>query len=193
MTNDQRMCIRANPSGDRPVVDPTAYVDPTARIIGRVTIGANVFVGPNAVIRADEVDSEGNVLPIIIESECNVQDGVIIHSLSGTQITIGRRTSVSHGAIVHGPCKLAEGCFVGFGAVVFRANIGSGVLISARAVVEGADVPADVFIPPGAVIYGEVGSGLESPNAAQREFMEKVVNANLKLARGYLECGPVTC
>ena len=111
--------IRPNPFGDWPEVPPTAYIDPTAQVIGHVKIGQYVFVGPNAVIRADEQDDSGHVCPIIVEDECNVQDGVIIHALAGTEVTIGQRTSLAHGAIVHGPCRIDEDSFIGFGAVVF--------------------------------------------------------------------------
>lgn len=101
-------CVRPNPRGDWPQVDPTAYVDRTAQIIGLVQIGPRVFIGPNVVIRADEVDNNGEVKPIVVEAECNVQDGVIIHALAGTSVRIGSRTSLTHGSIVHGPCILGE-------------------------------------------------------------------------------------
>ena len=101
-------CVRPNPRGDWPQVDPTAYVDRTAQIIGLVQIGPRVFIGPNVVIRADEVDNNGEVKPIVVEAECNVQDGVIIHALAGAPVRIGSRTSLTHGSIVHGPCILGE-------------------------------------------------------------------------------------
>ena len=130
MINSLTENVRPNPTGDWPQIDPTAYVDPTATVIGLVRIGPRVFVGPNVVIRADEVDKHGEVKPIVIEAQSNVQDAVIIHALAGTEVTIGRRTSLAHGAIIHGPCTVAERSFVGFGAVVFMAKVGSGVFIA---------------------------------------------------------------
>ena len=53
--------IRKNPRGDLPVVHDSAFVDPTAILCGRVIVNENVFIGPHAVIRADEVDGEGNM------------------------------------------------------------------------------------------------------------------------------------
>src|SRR5512133_1283821 len=53
--------IRPNPVGDRPQVDPTAFVDPSAQVMGKVIIGPRVYVGPLSVIRADEVDEKGVV------------------------------------------------------------------------------------------------------------------------------------
>ena len=186
MTHNSQTCIRPNPRGDWPDVDPAAYIDPTAQVIGRVRIGPLVFIGPGAVIRADEADRNGEVKPIVLEAECNVQDGVIIHALAGTHVTIGRRTSVAHGAIIHGPCSLGEQCFVGFGAVVFKATVGPGVFIAARAVVQEADVPANLFVPPSAAISQDMVGRLRATTPHERGFTEEVVGANLKLAEGYL-------
>ena len=178
--------IRPNPRGDWPVIHPTAYVDPTAQVIGRVKIGPGVFLGPNAVIRADELDEDGEVKPIVLEAECNVQDGVIIHALAGTEVTIGQRTSLSHGAIVHGPCSIGEGCFVGFGAVIFRARLGSGVFVGSRSVVEDVKITSDTFIPALTFISRDQVSRLRKTEPEDRGFMANVVRANLKLAEGYL-------
>ncbi|HCF2943095.1 TPA: carbonate dehydratase, partial [Pseudomonas aeruginosa] len=94
--------IRKNPSGDLPVIDESAYVDKTAIICGKVIIQANVFVGPYAVIRADEVDADGGMQPIVIGANSNIQDGVVIHSKSGAAVTIGEHSSIAHRSIVHG-------------------------------------------------------------------------------------------
>jgi len=188
MTRNPQTCIRPNPKGDLPEVHRTAYIDPTAQVIGRVRIGPRVFIGPNAVIRADEFDTDGEVQAIVVEAECNVQDGVVIHALAGTQVTIGKRTSLAHGAIVHGPCSIGEGCFVGFGAVVFKANVNHGVFIASRAVAEEVDLPANTFVPSFTLISQDRVIQLRETNSCQREFMEDVVETNLKLAEGYLGC-----
>lgn len=66
-----------NPKGQFPKISSKAWIFDTVMIIGNVTIEENVFVGPNAVIRADEPGSS-----IILQSNCNVQDNVVIHSFS---------------------------------------------------------------------------------------------------------------
>ena len=186
MTQDPRPNVRANPNGDLPEIDPTAYIDPSAQLIGAVRIGPRVYVGPNAIIRADELSPDGDVKPIIIEAECNIQDGVIIHALADASVTVGKRTSISHGAILHGPCSLGEGCFVGFGAVVFRADVGPGVFLAARAVVEGVDLSADTAVPTSVISSQDQAAQLGSVEPNHREFMQKIIQANLKLAEGYL-------
>ena len=185
MAHNSPTTLRPNPSGDWPEVHPEAYLDPTAQLIGRVRIGPGVFVGPGAGIRADEPDADGEVQAITVAAECNIQDGAIIHALAGTRVTIGPRTSLSHGAILHGPCSIGKRCFVGFGAVVFRAEVGEGVFIGPRAVVEGVDVPADTSIPAATCPSQDELAQLRNTDPSEREFMEKVVQANLKLAEGY--------
>jgi carbonic anhydrase/acetyltransferase-like protein (isoleucine patch superfamily) len=112
------MNLEANPARDYPQVEATAYVHPTAVVIGNVPIGPGVSVGPHAVLRADEPDPNGTVAPIIIGSEANIQDGVVLHALGGTGVDIGPGTSVAHGAFIHGPCETGSGCIIGFNSVV---------------------------------------------------------------------------
>jgi carbonic anhydrase/acetyltransferase-like protein (isoleucine patch superfamily) len=186
MAENLKTSIRTNPNGDKPQVDTTAYIDPTAQVIGNVHIGARVYVGPNAVIRTDECDDKGQVQPVEIEAECNVQDGVTIHALGGTRVTIGRRTSLAHGCIIHGPCSVGQECFVGFRSVVYNAALENGVFISTGAVVQGVDLVENAFVPVGiAVLSGKDAGELVETSSADREFMKKVINANLLLAKGY--------
>ncbi|HEP8556355.1 TPA: dihydroorotase [Pseudomonas aeruginosa] len=121
--------IRKNPSGDLPVIDESAYVDKTAIICGKVIIQANVFVGPYAVIRADEVDADGGMQPIVIGANSNIQDGVVIHSKSGAAVTIGEHSSIAHRSIVHGPCEVGDRVFIGFNSVLFNCRVGDGCVV----------------------------------------------------------------
>ena len=68
-------------------------------------MGKNVFVGPLAVLRADEPDSS-----IIIGDNCNIQDRVVLHSLEDSLVLIEESTSLAHGCIIHGPCKIGNNC-----------------------------------------------------------------------------------
>jgi len=188
MTKQPAISLRPNPNGDWPQVDPTAYIDPTAQIIGKVYIGPEVFIGPNAVVRADETDDKGQVQPIEIGAQCNVQDGVIIHALAGTQVTVGRRTSLAHACIIHGPCVIGQGCFIGFRAVVYKAALGNGVFVNAGAVVQGVDLGTNSFVPPATVAVlskEDVARLVSTTSPADCKFMKNVVNANLALTKGY--------
>ena len=178
--------IRKNPSGHSPQISPKAFVDPTAIICGKVIIEDNVFVGPYAVIRADEVDDSGNMKPIIIKKETNIQDGVVIHSKSGAEVIIGERTSIAHRSIVHGPCEIGDDVFIGFNSVVFRTKVGSGTVIRHNSVIDGIDIPEKINVPP----MTNVGPGfefesLEEVSAIYSTFSESVVGANKALVAGY--------
>jgi carbonic anhydrase/acetyltransferase-like protein (isoleucine patch superfamily) len=139
--------IQANHAGQNPKIDETAYVHPTAVVIGNVEIGAKAYIGPNAVIRSDEPGPDGVAEAIVIESEVNIQDGVIIHALAGSQVRIRKGVSVAHGAVVHGPCDIGEGCFIGFRSVVFKTAFGRGVIVQHLSLVEGVDIPAGMHVP----------------------------------------------
>ena len=176
----QKMQIQ-NPDGQFPKISSKAWIFETALIIGNVTIEENVFVGPNAVIRADESGSS-----IVIQSGCNVQDNVVIHSLSGSEVRIGKNTSLAHGCIVHGPCEIGERSFVGFGAVVFDCNLGKDTLLLHRSVVRRVEIFPHKMVPEGAVITDQkAASMLEDITTDLEEFKKSVVRANLELVKGY--------
>ena len=173
--------------GDKCKLDPAAYIDPTARVIGNVRIGADVYVGPYAVIRADETDTNGEVSPITIAAESNVQDGVIIHALGGTQVKIGKRTSLAHGCVIHGPCIVGDNCFVGFKAVVYNSDLADGTFIGTSATVQGVELKANSLIPPASAILSEkdIAKSAKTTTDKETQFMQKVIAANLTLAKGY--------
>ena len=139
--------IRKNPSGHLPVIDESAYIDKTAIICGKVIIKENVFVGPYAVIRADEVDESGDMEPIVIGANSNIQDGVVIHSKSGAAVTIGEYSSIAHRSIVHGPCEVGNRVFIGFNSVLFNCHIGEGSVVRHNSVIDGCDLPPGFYVP----------------------------------------------
>ena len=186
MTNSLNASLRPNPNGDMPKVDPSAYIDSTALLIGNVHIGPKVYVGPNAVIRADEADSNGKVAPIKIAEASNVQDAAIIHALAGTHVTVGKRTSLAHGCVIHGPCTIGDNCFIGFRAVIFKANIANNVMVATAAVVQGYDLPENSLGPTaGSVLSKDDTVCIKTLAKKHKEFMNEVIAANLTLVKGY--------
>ena len=180
--------VRPNPNGDRPEIDPTAFVDPSAQIIGNIHIGPNVYVGPQAVIRADETDKEGKVHPIVIEAESNIQDGVIIHSRGGTSVTIGPRVSIAHGVIIHGPCVIGEGCFLALRSVFYRATLEDSVWVGIGSVIMRATVPSHTMIPAGSVIrYESDVRHFRLTNVKEEDYRENVSAVSQTLRQGYID------
>ncbi|WP_006787854.1 carbonate dehydratase [Thiorhodospira sibirica] len=178
--------IRKNPSGDLPVVAESAFVDPTAILCGKVIVGENVFIGPYAVIRADELNPEGGMEPIIIGDNSNIQDGVVIHSKSGARVEIGCQSSIAHRSIVHGPCQVGNRVFIGFNTVLFNCTVGEGAMIRHNSVVEGCTIPAHFYVPSATHIQSNADLELIdriTPDAAN--FSEDVAQTNIDLARRY--------
>jgi carbonic anhydrase/acetyltransferase-like protein (isoleucine patch superfamily) len=178
--------LRSNPSGDFPVVHESSYVDKTAILCGKVIVHENVFIGPYAVIRADEVNENGELEPIVIGANSNIQDGVVIHSKSGAPVTIGERTSIAHRAIVHGPCKVGSGAFIGFNSVLFNCTIGDGCVVRYNAVVDGVDLPAEFYVPSTERIGPKSDLSTFPPVSSKAsEFSEDVARTNNELVQGY--------
>jgi len=173
--------LKWNPRGDYPEIDESAYIDKTAVIVGRVKIGKNVFIGPGAVIRADEPKST-----IMIRDNCNIQDRVIIHALENSSVDIGENTSLAHGCIVHGPCRIGRNCFVGFGSVIFNAELEDMVFVKLLAVITEVKISARRIIPNGAVVDTKQKiKSLKIKPKALDEFAQRVVKVNLDLVTGY--------
>ncbi len=173
--------IRKNPDGKFPSINKASFIDSTAIIIGNVKIGRNVFVGPGAVIRADEPGSF-----IIVKDNCNIQDRVIIHGLKDSSVIMAESVSLAHGCIVHGPCKIGKNCFIGFGAIVFDAELADNVIVKHLAVVEGVRVSSKRLVPSGAVIDMQVKvKTLKLASRKLRYFALEIIKTNMDLAKCY--------
>jgi carbonic anhydrase/acetyltransferase-like protein (isoleucine patch superfamily) len=124
---------------------------------------------------------------VTIETRCNIQDGVIIHALGGTGVTIGRQTSLSHGCVIHGPCTIGQNCFIGFKSVVYDAILHDGVFVGTAAVVQSVTLQPDCSVRPASVIVNNSAVAATTGPLSSQEirFMDRVINANLKLTRGY--------
>ncbi|MCZ7362197.1 MAG: hypothetical protein O8C58_02485 [Candidatus Methanoperedens sp.] len=77
-----------NPALESPNISPSAYVSESAVITGNVIIGERAFLALHSSIRADEPGSQ-----VIIGNGCNIQDNVIIHTLTNTKAVIGDYSS----------------------------------------------------------------------------------------------------
>lgn len=178
--------IRKNPSGDLPVVHESAFVDPTAILCGKVVVEENVFIGPYAVIRADEVDEQGGMEPIVIGAGSNIQDGVVIHCKAGGGVTIGRSSSIAHRSIVHGPCAVGDNVFIGFNSVLFNCTVGAGSVVRHNSVVEGCHVPPGFYIPSTTNVHSdEELAHIQPVSGDATSFSESVAEANRALVKGY--------
>jgi carbonic anhydrase/acetyltransferase-like protein (isoleucine patch superfamily) len=175
--------LRKNVAGDLPQIDTTAFIDPSAVIIGRVKIGGNTYIGPGVVIRADRFSTVDEITRIEIGANCCVQDTAVLHARAETFIIIRDDTSISHGAIIHGPTTIGKRCFVGARSNITHSMIGDSVYIRINAVIENAALPNETFVPNSEVIEGqEMTIPLRKITAKEKEFLEKCIQENREFA-----------
>jgi carbonic anhydrase/acetyltransferase-like protein (isoleucine patch superfamily) len=114
--------------GSVPRIDPRAFVHPDAVVIGDVTVGADSTIWPGAVLR-------GDYGTITIGARTSVQDGTVIHATPECPTTVGDGCVIGHLAHLEG-CVLEDNSLVGSGSVVLhRALIRRGATVGANAVV----------------------------------------------------------
>jgi len=126
----------------RLALDPTAWVAPGAALVGDITLGRTSSVWFNATVR-------GDLAPVVIGDESNIQDNCVVHVDEGMPARIGARVTLGHGAIVHA-AVIEDEVLVAMKAVVLSGcHVGTGSLIGA-----GAVVPEGTRIPPGSLVLG---------------------------------------
>jgi len=125
-----------------PYVPSDAYVAPGAFLAGAVSLGSRASIWPSASLR-------GDIAPIEIGEESNVQDNAVIHVATGLGVSVGRRVTIGHGAIVHA-CTIGDESLIGMGAIILDGSIiGERSLIGAH-----ATVLMNTVIPPGSMVVG---------------------------------------
>lgn len=178
--------IRKNVVGDLPQIDITAFVDPSAVIIGRVIIGGNSYVGPGVVIRADRFSAVDEIAKIEIGKNCCIQDLAVMHARAETFITIQDNTTITHGAIIHGPTAVGNRCFIGARSAITNAMIGDSVYIRSNAIIENVSIAKESFVANNAVLESqETTISLRKITAREKEFIQKCANENKEFALRY--------
>ena len=167
------------PYKDRhPVIADDAFIAPTATIIGDVEIasGANIWYG--TVLR-------GDLAPIRIGRDTNIQDNCTIHTDLDKPAVIGDHVTVGHNAIVHG-CTVENSCLIGMGAVVLSgAHIKTGTIIAAGAVVKEGQIagPDQLLAGMPAVVKKALPKNI-------KEILDLPVHEYIELARDHQKAVP---
>ena len=143
------------------------YIASGAVVTGDVELGNDVSIWQNAVLRGDSGK-------ITIGDRTNIQDGCIVHE----ETHIGADCTVGHGAIVHG-CTVGDGCLIGMGAIVLNgAVLGEGCLVGAGAVVTGK-----TNAPAGSVLLGSPAKIVKELTAEQMQQQKKDALHYVELAQ----------
>src|SRR5262249_20747788 len=74
----------------------------------------------------------GDVHWIKVGRRSNIQDGSVVHAMTGTHPTsIGDHVTIGHAAVIHG-CTIEQQCLSGMGAILMNgAHIGAGSTVAA--------------------------------------------------------------
>jgi carbonic anhydrase/acetyltransferase-like protein (isoleucine patch superfamily) len=144
------------------------YIAPTATVIGTVVLESDASVWFNAVVRADND-------VIRIGARSNIQDGAVLHTDEGIQLTLGQDVTVGHLAMLHG-CTIGEGSLIGIKAVVLNhVRIGKHCIIGANSLVtEGKEIPDRSLV-------------IGSPGKVVRELTDEEVRYVLWNAEHYVQ------
>lgn len=181
-----------------PKIDKTAYVHSFSNMTGDVRVGSNVLIGPGTSIRADEGS------PFYIGESTNVQDGVVIHGLDEGRVIgddqkeysvwIGKQTSITHLALIHGPAYVGDNCFIGFRSTVFNARVGEGCIVMMHALIQDVEIPPGKYVPSGAIITTQQQADrLPDVQDPDRQFATHVVGINDALRSGYRCAEDASC
>lgn len=161
-----KVVVRAR--GVAPVIGEDVFIADNARVISDVEIGDRSSIWYNVVIR-------GDVMPIRIGKEVNVQDGAVIHGTYGKWgTTLHDRVTIGHLVMLHG-CEIGRGTLVGMGSIIMDGcKVGEHCLVGAGTLlVEGTE------IPPRSLVVGR-------PGKVKRPLSDEEVALLEKSADNYL-------
>lgn len=158
-----------------PTIDPTAFVAPGTHIHGDVRIGAAAVIMFGAVLRA-EMES------ITIGAESNVQDNCVFHTDEGFPVSIGRRVTVGHAAVIHG-ATVADHCLVGIGSLMLNgASLGEGAWLAA-----GSTLTPGKVIPPWTLAAGSPAKPIRELRPEEVASQDEGIGHYLAFAAMYRE------
>lgn len=156
------MAILKTVRGKTPKIGNNVFLAENAVIIGDVTIGDNCSIWYNVTIR-------GDVAPISIGNETNIQDGSVIHgTFNKAAASIGNRVTVGHGVILHG-CQIGDKVLIGMGALVMdNAKVSDKVFIGA-----GSLVPENFKCESGQLYLGRPAAAKRNLKDSELSFLDQ--------------------
>lgn len=157
-----------------PIIAESAYIANGCIIAGAVEVGSQSSIWFNSVVR-------GDVAPIKIGNNTNIQDGSIIHtSRFNGPVNIGDNITIGHMALIHA-CTIENNAFIGM-----RTCLMDNVIVE-----EFGFVAAGALITPGKVIKSkELWAGVPAKfirliTEEEVEFMLQNMQNYVNLAKEY--------
>lgn len=163
---------------DRFQFDPSAWIAPSAILLGDVSIGARSSVWFQCLLR-------GDCDRIVIGEDCNLQDGSVLHNMSGYPVILGDRVSFGHGVLAHG-CRIGSDVLVGIRATILNgAEIGDHCLIAA-----GALVTENAVIPPYSLVMGSPAKVIKPVSERHLDLIRETAAHYVDYSRQYQQRFP---
>lgn len=155
--------------GFTPQIHESVYLAENSSIIGNVTIKRGSSVWYQTVLR-------GDVMPIVIGEETNIQDGTIIHgTFEKWGTTIGNKVTIGHQVVLHGT-TIEDLCLIGMGSILM-----DGSYIAKNSIVgAGSLVTEGSKFPEGSLIIGRPAKVLRPLTKEELQFLPKSAD-NYKL------------
>lgn len=165
--------------GDGTYLAQGPHGESACQIIGDVSIGRDSSIWFNTVLR-------GDVGPIVIGDETNIQDGTVIHgTFKKAFATIGNRVTIGHSVILHG-CRIDDLCLIGMGSIVMdNAVVGRRNIVGAGSLV----TENSQFSEEGWLILGRPAKAVRRLNPEELAFLDQSANNYLQYKSWYQKGG----
>lgn len=159
--------------GQQPQIDASAFIAQNAVITGDVTIGEKSSVWYGTVIR-------GDVSPVVIGKESNVQDLCCIHQSPDHPVIIEDKVTIGHRVTLHS-ATIRNNALVGMDSTVLDgAEIGEYAFLGA-----GSLVPPGKKIPPRTLAFGRPAKVIRELTEEDYEEMNRIYHEYAEKAQIY--------
>ncbi len=160
--------------GSTPKIGQNVFIAPTAVVIGKVEIGDNASIWYGVVVR-------GDMAPISIGRDVNIQDNCTVHTDADFPARIGDRVTVGHNAVIHG-CTVEDDALVGIGAVALNGSrVGAGSVVASGSVVREGQ-----RIAPRSLMAGVPAAFKKELSAKDAEIYSQPMRDYLELAKAHM-------
>lgn len=160
--------------GFEPKIGKNVFIADGAQVIGNVHVADGASIWFNTTVR-------GDVMPITIGKETNIQDGSVLHgTIDKHACVVGDRVTIGHSVILHG-CKIGNNCLIGMGSIVMDgAEIGEKSVVGA-----GSLVTEGKKFPPKSLIVGRPAVVKRPLNEDELRFLEQSADNYLQYKTWY--------
>jgi carbonic anhydrase/acetyltransferase-like protein (isoleucine patch superfamily) len=149
------------------------FIADNSTVIGDVSLGENVSIWYGARLR-------GDIAPITIGDNSNIQDNATIHVDFDVPVNIGKNVTIGHNAVIHG-ATIEDDALIGMGAIILnRAVVGKGSIVGA-----GSVVREGMIIPAGSLVAGVPAKILKELSAEQQEKIKENAAVYIACAKAH--------